>query len=308
LGLTAEHQAAIIEMGMNRFGEIRRLARMVQPSIGVLTNVYPAHTEGLGSLAGVAQAKSELLEALSPGDTLIYNGDDCLLQEAAARFGGRTLSFGLNPGCALTVREYHALGLQGQEALFSYNGACWPARLKIVGLHHLYNALAATAIGLALGLDPEVLSAGLAGFSSLDKRTQVLRLTGGAQLINDCYNANPGSMGQALRTLAQAKNRGRAIAVLGDMLELGEATVPAHCDLGSLAAQLQVDVLVVCGQFRQHVAAGAQAAGMPACRIFPVDSHDQGAEIVADLLQQDDILLVKGSRGSQMEKFIAALP
>ncbi len=307
LGLNGEHEAAVIEMGMNNFGEIRRLAAMVQPTIGVLTNVYPAHTEGLGSVAGVARAKGELLEALGPEHLLIYNRDDCFLAELAARFPGRKLSYGLEAAADLHARRHRPLGLTGQEVDFCYRGHCWPALIRVVGLHHLYNALAAAAVGLALGLGPEAIAAGLGRFASLDKRTQVTTLKCGAHLINDCYNANPGSMGQALRTLAQVRNQGRAVAMLGDMLELGAATEEAHGGIGGLAAELDLDLLVVCGDFRHHVAQGAQEAGLPAGRIVPVASQGEGARILEEFLGPGDVLLVKGSRGMRLEKLVAAL-
>lgn len=307
LTLNATHQIAVLELGMNRFGEIRRLGQIARPTIGVLTNIYPAHTEGVGSIEGVAQAKGELLEALENKDLLIYNGDDHRLIEVARRFPGRTLSFGLGAEAQVRGRLQGLPGFQGQQVEFCYQGQRWPVSLKISGPHHVYNSLAATAVGLALGLTPSQIAAALAEFRPLDKRTQLVALKIGVHVINDSYNANPGSMAMALRTLAELKNKSRAAAALGDMLELGNGAKAAHRALGALAAQHKVDFLVIYGDFRHQVADGALAAGMSASQVYAVASHAEGAQILKSFLQPGDWLLVKGSRGMRMEQILTAL-
>jgi UDP-N-acetylmuramoyl-tripeptide--D-alanyl-D-alanine ligase len=307
LQMDAHYEVAIVEMGMNRFGEIRRLAQIAEPNIGVLTNIYPAHTAGLGDVEGVARAKGELLEVLGKDDLLIYNRDDARLAKMAQNFSGGQLSFGLTESADLFPRNHCCRGLKGQEFDFCYQGQCWPVSLQSLGLHHLYNSLAAAAIGLSLGLTPSQVAAGLAGFVSLDKRAQVLTLGNGVSIINDSYNANPGSMGMALQALAACRTQGRLLAALGDMLELGEATEPAHRQLGAKAAQLNLDLLIICGEFRDQVTAGALQAGMPAHKLFPVPSLREGAQILKDYLKSGDCLLVKGSRGMRMEKLVEEL-
>jgi UDP-N-acetylmuramoyl-tripeptide--D-alanyl-D-alanine ligase len=307
LGLTKEHEVAVVELGMNRFGEIRRLSYIAQPDIAVLTNVHPAHLEGLGSTDGVAQAKSEIIEGLGDHGTVIYNFDDLRLRHAVQNFKGRTLGFGFDPGAQLHASRTCLCGLWGQRAEVSFNGQNWPLEIQLPGPHQIYNALAAIAVGLTLGLPVQQISLALSQFQSLDKRSQIQCHESGLVIYNDCYNANPGSMAMALQTLAKLKNHGRALAALGDMLELGSTTDQAHQDLGALAARLDVDLLVVCGKFQNLVKSGALAAGMAANRIHAVSSHAVGAQIVREFCRPGDVLLIKGSRGARMEKLLSCL-
>jgi UDP-N-acetylmuramoyl-tripeptide--D-alanyl-D-alanine ligase len=307
LELEGTHEAAVVEMGMNAFGEIHRLTRIACPTIGVLTNVHPAHTEGVGDIAGVARAKGELIAALDHGARLIYNADDPWVARLAQDFRGPRLSFGLNAAAPLRATERQTRGRDGQTARLSYEGRVWPLTLAAPGLHMLYNALAATAVGLVLGLAPEETTAALGRFRPIHRRSQVVTLSSGVHLLNDCYNANPGSMAMALATLMELRNCGRAAAALGDMLELGNGAAADHRELGRRAARLGVEVLVIYGQFRQEVAAGAAEAGLAPDRIFPVARRADGARILRELLGPGDWLLVKGSRSMHMEGLIDRL-
>ncbi|MGO8762722.1 MAG: UDP-N-acetylmuramoyl-tripeptide--D-alanyl-D-alanine ligase [Desulfobaccales bacterium] len=307
LGLEGTHEVAVVEMGMNAFGEINRLTRIARPTIGVLTNVHPAHTEGVGDIAGVARAKGELIGALDHGAVLVYNADDPWVARLAQDFRGPKLGFGLNAAAPVRARERQTRGRDGQAARLSYGGQDWTLTLAVPGLHMLYNALATTAVGLALGLAPGETAAGLGRFRPIHRRSQVETLSSGVHLINDCYNANPGSMAMALSTLMELRDRGRAAAALGDMLELGNGAAADHRELGRLAARLGLEVLVVYGSFRQEVADGAAETGLAPDRIFPVESRADGARILRELLAPGDWLLVKGSRSMHMEGLIDRL-
>ncbi|MDO9532127.1 MAG: UDP-N-acetylmuramoyl-tripeptide--D-alanyl-D-alanine ligase [Deltaproteobacteria bacterium] len=307
LELEGTHEAAVVEMGMNAFGEIDRLTRISCPTIGVLTNVYPAHTEGVGDIAGVARAKGELIKALDHGAALVYNADDPWVARLAQDFRGPKLSFGLNAAAHLRATDRQTRGRQGQSARLAHAGRDWPLNLPVPGLHMLYNALAATAVGLALGMAPGDTAAALGAFRPIHRRSQVETLSSGVNLINDCYNANPGSMAMALGTLMELRDHGRAAAALGDMLELGFGAAADHRELGRRAARLGVEVLVVYGNFRQEVADGAVEAGLAPDRIFPVASRAEGAQILRELLAPGDWLLVKGSRSMHMEGLIERL-
>jgi UDP-N-acetylmuramoyl-tripeptide--D-alanyl-D-alanine ligase len=307
LGLGGVHEAAVVEMGMNRFGEILRLTRISRPTIGVLTNVHPAHTEGVGDISGVARAKGELIQALNHGALLIYNADDPWLAPLARDFPGLSLGFGLAAGADLRATDRELQGSRGQSARLTFQGRTWPLTLKAPGLHMLYNALAATAAGLSLGLAPEDTAQALAAFKCVARRSQVATLPSGVHLLNDCYNANPGSMAMALTTLRELRGQARAAAALGDMLELGDGAAPAHRELGRQAALSGLDLLVIYGNFKGEVAAGARAAGLAPERLAPVASHRHGAQILKEFLKGGDWLLVKGSRGMHMEGLIAAL-
>jgi len=307
LELDGVHEAAVVEMGMNRFGEIARLTQICRPTIGVLTNVHPAHTEGVGCVEGVARAKGELKENLAADATLIYNADDVRLEALARDFKGAALGFGFGRRAELQAHDRRLLGDLGQTAQVHFQGRSWPLTLKVAGLHQLYNALAAWAVGLSLHLPPEDIAAALAEFAPVVGRSQVLPLPGGANLLNDVYNANPGSMAMALHTLAELKNQGRAAAALGDMLELGQGAAQAHWDLGRAAAQAGVELLVIYGNHRLDVAAGAREEGLSEACIRPVESHAEGARALKAFLQPGDWLLVKGSRSTRMERLVAAL-
>jgi UDP-N-acetylmuramoyl-tripeptide--D-alanyl-D-alanine ligase len=307
LGLEGGHEAAVVEMGMNAFGEIHRLTSIAAPTIGVLTNVHAAHTEGVGDISGVARAKGELAAALDHGALLVYNADDPWVAPLAQTFHGPVLGFGLGPGAALRATGRQNLGAGGQKANLHFQGRSWPLNLAVPGLHMLYNALAAAAVGLSLGVAPADAARALAEFRPIHRRSQVVTLKSGVHLLNDCYNANPGSMAMALKTLAELRGRSRAAAALADMLELGTAAAAAHRELGRTAAQTGLDLLVVHGNFRGEVAAGAREGGLPAGRIVEVASREEGAEVLQEFLQPGDWLLVKGSRSMHMEGLIAAL-
>jgi UDP-N-acetylmuramoyl-tripeptide--D-alanyl-D-alanine ligase len=307
LELSPEHEVAVVECGMNRFGEIRRLAQIAQPDLAVVTNVYPAHLEGVGSLAGVAQAKSEIIEGLKRGGTLIYNYDDPQLRRALGGYTGRALRFGYDPQAEVRVLAATPVGLWGQQLTVAHGKHTWTLELPLPGPHQVYNALAATAVGLTLGLTPIEMTRALADFRSLEKRSQLEVHDSGLVVYNDCYNANPGSMAMALRTLAALPRQGRLLAALGDMLELGAATPQAHRELGALAAQLGVDLLVICGRYREFIREGAAAGGIPADRLFAVASQADGARIIREFSRPGDVLLVKGSRGARMEKLLQCL-
>ncbi|MEW6659909.1 MAG: UDP-N-acetylmuramoyl-tripeptide--D-alanyl-D-alanine ligase [Thermodesulfobacteriota bacterium] len=307
LGLDHGHGAAVVEMGMNRFGEIRRLTQICRPTVGMLINVHPAHTEGVGDVAGVALAKGELLEALEGSAVLVYNADDARIAALARDFPGRALGFGLKPGADLRAWGRRLRGWDGQVARLHYGGRSWTLNLEVAGLHQLYNALAATAAGLVLGLAPEETAKALAGFRAIHRRSQVQTLPSGVHLLNDCYNANPGSMAMALNTLQELRRGARGAAALGDMLELGNGAAQAHRDLGRVAAATGLDFLVIYGNFNQEVAAGAQEGGLAPARILPVNTRAEGARVLQDFLQPGDWLLVKGSRSMHMEGLIDLL-
>jgi len=255
----------------------------------------------------VARAKGELIQALSPAATLIYNADDLRVACQAATFPGRCLGFGFGPDADLRAVSRHAVGPEGQRVEIAWQGRTWPLTLAVPGTHQVLNALAATAVGLALDLPPEETALALADFAAIQRRSQIEVLSTGACLLNDCYNANPGSMATALSTLTELKGSGRAAAALGDMLELGAVSVEAHQELGRQAARAGLDLLVVYGNHRHDVAAGAEEAGFPVQRLKPVATKDEGARLLKNFLLPGDWLLVKGSRSMRMEEVIELL-
>lgn len=302
--LTEEQTWAVFEMGMSEFGEIDRLAEIAAPEIGIITNAYPAHLASMGSVAGVAQAKGELFGRLQPGMTAIYNADDALIAALPTPAGVIRREFGLH-GAEITALNLTSCGNQGQSFTLKIGKKSADLQLHAFGLHNIYNALAAAAAADSLGLPIETIVSGLAAFTPYDKRFKLEDL-GSIVLIDDSYNANPASTGAALLTLGDLKGAKRAIAVLGDMLELGAESLAAHRDVGRLAASC-TDRLYLYGDMGQVVAEAALEAGMPEHEVVYAVTRD---EIVLDIVKDHlngDFILIKGSRGMRMDSVAARL-
>ena len=298
LRLTGEERWAVLEMGMSEPGEIDRLAEIARPDVGVITNAFPAHLESMGSVEAVARAKGELFLRLPAGGCAVYNADDPLIASAPSPAGVSRLGFGLHDA-EISAAGITSEGRRGVSFFLRLPSGSFPITLRAFGLHNVANALAAAAAATALGIGGEIIRAGLEGFTPVDKRFNLEELDG-VVLIDDSYNANPASMEAALMTLADIAEEGRAMAVLGDMLELGPGTTEAHRALGKQAASC-VTRLYLLGEMASVTADGALKGGLSASSVIVAGSHE---EIVADLtgrLEKGDCILVKGSRGMRME-------
>jgi len=296
---------AVLEMGMSARGEIARLAEIAVPDVGVITNIGPAHLETLHGLEGVARAKGELFAALRAGGTAVINADDDRVARLPVANGVRRLLFGMAAEAEVRAEAVSAAGASVSFRLLLPAGA-WPVTLQVAGRHNVQNALAAAAAALALGTPAEAIVRGLEAFQPVRGRMEVVTLASGAVLLEDSYNANPLSMRAALTALDEMSGSGRRVAVLGDMLELGSAAAELHRQVGAAAAA-RCDLLLLLGAMAAETAAGARLGGMPSERIQIVDSHDTAATRLRKLLRPGDRVLVKGSRGMQMEKVSAAL-
>jgi UDP-N-acetylmuramoyl-tripeptide--D-alanyl-D-alanine ligase len=304
MGLKEEHWAAVLEMGMSGFGEIARLAEIAEPSVGIITNVGPAHIQTLGSLEGVAQAKGELISALPEGGKAVLNLDDPRLQRLVEENKGRAVTFGLRPGAAVTAHDINESSEGVSFRLITPSGSA-AVKLPVMGVHNVYNALAAAAASWALGITVKEIKDGIERFSPVKMRMEVVDVAG-VKVINDAYNANPASMAAALTAMASVRD-GRRIAVLGDMLELGGASEKAHFDVGRLAGAEGLALLVLIGERAQDTARGAVEAGMAPEGIMVVSGHEEAADALLDKLRPGDHVLVKGSRGMKMEKVVELL-
>ncbi len=312
LRLTARHEAAIIEMGISRLGEMVRLCEIAEPTHGVLTNIGPTHLETLGDLRTVAQAKGEMLDRLPRDGTAVLNADDAFFKDLAARVRGQVRSFGFSERADVRALQVERRGLAFSFVRVGVRGRARPlsVTLGVAGAHNIANALAAIATGLALGVGESAIRAGLARFRPTAMRSEVRRWRG-VTWLNDCYNANPSSMRAALRWLAELKGElkgnGRAIAVLGDMLELGEGSVRIHRDIGEELARQGTDYLLTVGDLAAEIAAGARGVGMPVDRVIVTHEHAALAERLKDILRAGDVVLLKGSRGTRMERVLEEL-
>ena len=258
LRLMPEHQAAVIETGMNHFGEIRYLGEMVRPDIAVITNVGDAHIENLGNTRqGILRAKCEIFENLTPEGIAVLNGDDELLNTVT--LPQTILRCGVGDGCGVRVTDIDDRGLEGVACTVTIEGEHYRLTTSAPGRYMIYPMAMAAAIGRRLGLTGEEIAAGVAAYTTVGSRMHLIRLPGERLVIDDCYNANPQSMAEGLRMLAASPAQHR-VAVLGDMGELGELTVPAHEDMGRLCRELGLDRVIAIGPKAASIARTAGEA------------------------------------------------
>lgn len=293
----------VLEMGMNRPGEIARMREIARPDVAVVTNVGRAHLEGLGSLAGVAAAKGEVFAGLPNDAVIAVNLEDEWVRRIAEPFPGRRVTFGR--GGEVRAEDVVDLGVDGIRFTLVVADERATVRLPFIGRHNLANALAAAAVARALGLGLDATVAGLEQAPAAAMRMQVLRLGNGVTVINDAYNANPTSTEAALEAIQQL--RGRSVVVLGEMRELGSEERHAHREIGARAAALGATELVVVGAWAEEMALGAAAEGMPRERIHVCADHVEAAVAVIGRWQAGDVILVKGSRGAAMERVVQLL-
>jgi UDP-N-acetylmuramoyl-tripeptide--D-alanyl-D-alanine ligase len=304
LKMNHSHWAGVIEMGMSAPGEIDLLTGLVVPSIGVITNIGPAHLEFFGTMAKVAEAKGELLVNLTSGATAVLNADDEHFAVLKKKFGGRLMTFGIVNKADVMASEVRR-EKEYSDLTITAAGARINVRLRAVGTHNVYNALAAAAAALAIGEPIDVVQIGLADFLPVAGRSEIKKIDG-RTVLADYYNANPASMDAAIKTLVSLKSGGKAIAVIGDMLELGEASSEAHREIGRIAAQCKVDLLITIGDLAKHVEKGALEAGMKREQVFYAMSRENAGKLLKQLTGPGDVILVKGSRGMKMEKILEA--
>ncbi|MGE1063721.1 UDP-N-acetylmuramoyl-tripeptide--D-alanyl-D-alanine ligase [Megasphaera paucivorans] len=299
LQLTENHGACVVEMGMRGLGQIADLAAVAEPTVGVVTNVGKSHIELLGSQANIAKAKSELVKALTENGAAILNQDDPYTAAMADLCKGKVVSFGLGNDAVI----------QGSRIFMDEQGVHFTCRcfdemfdvlIPSLGEHNVYNALAAISVGRILGLSDRKMQKGLLEYQSEAMRQELIRI-GSYTFINDAYNANPASMQEAVRTLAKL-GKGRKIAVLGDMLELGDWAQKEHEKIGIEAAALGIDAIIALGPLAEYIASAAENAGM--IEVHTVENHAAAASCLKHILQPGDTVLLKGSRGMAMEKIL----
>ena len=308
LRLQPEHQAVVLEMGTNHPGELARLCAIAQPTIGVVTNIGLAHLEFFGSLAGVLQEKLTLVRALSGADLAIVNGDDPLIRRALTTQppAARQLTYGIGRSCDVQARRIEPLA-SGTRFTIEGPGVAEPTTvtLPLLGRHNVINALAAAACGVPWGLPPQEIAAALAQLRPVAMRLEPVRRNG-LTILNDCYNANPTSMRQALEVLREHPGPRPRVFICGDMAELGPGAPQFHREVGRWAREAQVDVIIAIGRHAQAVLEGAVTAGRGgedrACATL--------AEAEASLEQLPLVratVLVKGSRAMGLERIVDRL-
>jgi UDP-N-acetylmuramoyl-tripeptide--D-alanyl-D-alanine ligase len=317
LRLQPQHEAVVVEMAMRGREQIRHLARLAQPQVGVITNIGVSHLELLGSQEAIADAKGELLEELPPEGVAILNRDDAFFNRLCAK-APKVISFGRDPqsdvsGQVLREEMGAQNGPQGDRGthfrLWSRHFEVQPfeAQIQSPGRHQLYNALAATAVGLSLGVSPEGIATGLGAAMVSHWRMELLRTPSGILVLNDAYNASPDSMVAALETLADQPDPGRRLAVLGDMRELGDLAEEAHREVGRRVVECGVAYLITVGNLGLEIATGAANAGMPESWICRCAGNAEAVARVLERIRPGDVVLVKGSRALQMEEIVRGI-
>jgi len=299
LKLEPEYDVAVIEMGMSHPGEIRALAKIAQPEIGVVTNVAPVHLEFFDSLAGIARAKYELVESLPARGTAVLNADDDYVSQFGRDFKGKVVMYGTRAAADVRAEAIQSKGREGVAFDVVIGGVREHATLPLVGEHNVLNALAAVAVGLERGLKPSEAVAALATLVPADKRGQVLQV-GNITVINDCYNSNPKALDAMVDALAAIPAK-RRIVVAGEMLELGSAGEEMHRQAGLHIAAKRIDVLLGVRGLAEALVGAARQAGI---RAEFVAASEEAGDWLARETRDGDVVLLKASRGVKLEKAI----
>ena len=301
LSMPLDTQVAVLEMGMNHFGEIAYLSRIAQPDVAVIINIGTAHMEFLGSQEGIRKAKMEIVEGMDPKGMLLLNGDDTLLRNLDRTPRQRITYFGQSEGCDVRSLNVHQVGeklcFQAQAGRLTI-----PVALSLEGEHYVHDALAAIAVALKLQVPPERIGDCLSHFRNISGRLEIFQ-AGEYTIINDCYNAGPESMTAALNVLGNRP--GRRVAVLGDMLELGGRAQAEHYRVGRIAAE-KADLIFVCGELAARVRDGAITGGMPENRCMVFSDRDKLAQALIRMAKPGDVLLFKASHGIHLELVLEA--
>lgn len=303
LKLQRYHQRAVLEMGMYTTGEISRLCELAGPEIGVLTIVGPVHLERAGSMEAIVAAKQELVEALPEYGTAVLNKDDARVMSMAAHTKASIFTYGLDSSADLWADNIRSMGLEGVGFTLHYGREAMNVQVPLLGRHSVHTALRAAAVGLVDGMSwPEI----VAGLSETKAQLRLVAVPGpnDSIIIDDTYNSSPDSVMAACNLLKDLD--GRHVVVLGDMLELGHMAEASHRLVGRRAAEV-ADVLVTIGQLGRIIGEEALTVGMPADQVKMVDDAGTAVSILEEMIQEKDVILIKGSLGMRMDRIVAAL-
>lgn len=310
--IAPDDEVAVLELGMNASGEIRRLCEIAVPTYGVITNIGSAHIGNLGSLESIRSAKLEILRGLT---AIVLNADDSFLMQGyesirtQGSFDTRLITFSVNSNSDVRAEDVVASDHGSSFKLKLRDGGSISITLNVHGLFNVYNALAASAVCLSLGMSLEEIKTALESYKAFPMRFEVVRWNS-ITLINDSYNANPSSMKEALKELVYMKGEGRAVAVLGDMLELGEFSGKAHSDIIKMAADMGIDIFVAVGEMMSLAAQKSREEinqkpeSNSGFTIYAFDNADKAGQNISGIIKQKDVVLIKGSRAMGMERII----
>ncbi|QOR36221.1 UDP-N-acetylmuramoyl-tripeptide--D-alanyl-D-alanine ligase [Clostridium sp. 'deep sea'] len=300
--LQEQDEIAVLEMGMRGRGQITELVNIAKPDIAVITNIGTVHLELLGSQENLALAKGEILEGINKNGLAVLNGDDKWCRWLSENHTGKMVFYGLSEKC-----DIRAVNLQIDSlGRYSYNihsgSSEVTIKLPIPGKHHVYNSLAAIAIALHLGMSWDEIIAGVSSYKTISGR-QLTKVCAGVTVIDDSYNSNPQSIRAGLELLKLHPTTGKRIAVLGDMRELGDQAIQSHLFVGEQLFQYKVDILICNGALGAYIGQGAQK--YTDIKIYYTDNNQQAVKQLKNITQAGDVVLIKGSRGLQMEHIVS---
>jgi UDP-N-acetylmuramoyl-tripeptide--D-alanyl-D-alanine ligase len=301
LNLNSTHQIAVIEMGMSGFGEISRLTAIAQPQIAVITNIGVSHIEKLGSQQGILRAKLEILEGLKPGGLVVLNGDDPLLRELSGKLNFKTVFYGMNSELDYVAQDYESLGEAGTRFNIKLGNQTYKVSIPVPGIHNVYNTLAAIVVGIEMNIPMNVIIDGIAEYSPGNMRQNIVTYNG-VKIINDAYNASPQSMQAAINVLEELSSKTRSIAVLGDMLEMGDMAKELHYSVGSFIKDKKIDYLVTVGQNSKNIMQAVADLGNQQIKLQHFENNNEALNYILSIIRRGDFILIKGSRGMKMEQ------
>lgn len=298
--LDSEHEIAVLEMGMEQFGEIHHLVDIARPEVAAITNIAMSHIENLGSQENILKAKLEVTDYFGEDNTLFVNGDDKFLKTVSGGF--KVKKYGTEEQCELRAENIVDNGLLGSEFVAVIGGEKQTVKVKAPGVHNVYNALVAIGVGMEFGVTPKEAADAISETELTDMRLSVEEVSG-MTVIRDYYNAGPLSVKASLGVLESAKNQ-RKVAILGDMLELGEFSKTEHEKIGALASEI-ADVLVTAGKEASAMADEARRMGMGT--VYSFADTDSAADAITEIVRQGDCVLIKASRGMKFEKIYSKI-
>lgn len=304
LSIREEHEIAVLEMGISDFGEMTRLSEIAKPDICVMTNIGQCHLENLGSREGILKAKSEIFTFMNPNGYAVLCGEDDYLNTIGEKGGHEPLRYGFDSSDTVYGDEIVHQGLLGSDVTIHMNGKAFRVNVPLPGIHMILNALAAVTVASIFDLDISEIQKGIASVPSVSGRSHIMH-TRHYTLVDDCYNANPVSMKAAIDLLTTAK--GRKVAILGDMKELGEDEARFHYEVGQYVAQKDIDVLICIGDLAKDMAAGATGSRGGMKGIYWFASKEEAEDAFEELLQSGDNILLKASHSMKFEEIISEL-
>lgn len=315
LRIREDCEVAVLEMGISNFGEMHRLSKIARPDVCVLTNIGQCHLENLGTRDGILKAKTEIFDFMNPEGDVCLNGDDDKLSTIGGVYWKPPLCFGMDANSNdIFATDFQNRGLEGSTAVMHIRDGqyeekqAFAVRIPLPGEHMVYNALAATAVGVIFGLSAEQIQAGIRDVEPVGGRSHVIR-TDRYTLIDDCYNANPVSMKAAvdLLSMTDVHENARRVAILGDMFELGADEAALHRETGVYAAGRDIDVLICVGRLCEYMFDGAESAGRPDLAVYHYPDKTGLMAEIDHVIEDRDVILVKASHGMHFEELIALL-